>query len=422
MSQSKTSLFRQTSSKRLSSPDQLDQLLQVTERRGWIALIGVLLLTCWAAVWAFTGLVPVKVVGQGILLKSGGIQEIAAGTAGRIIDMAVSVGDQVREGQVVARIAQPQIAERLLQAKVAQEHARAEYRQVVDLGKRQLDLQVLLLQQQQDHLKQSIEATQASLKWLEERRANQQQLVSEGRLTKQALINTLQQYDAARERIRELRDQLADIDVRRLQGRASYEREVHQSRAKATEADGRVAQLERELGVLSDVVSSYTGRVIELMVEPGSVIDTGMPLMSLDLAGRTVKELEAVLYVPARDGKRLKAGMSIQLAPSTVRPEEYGQMLGRVTYVSDFPTTSRGMQRVLKNPELVDALLGGSSPHEVHADLLPDATTVSGYRWSSPGGPPMRVQSGTMCRAEITVESRRPIEMVVPILRRLGGL
>lgn len=418
----RATLFRQASVNRLSSPDELDELLQVTDRRGWIALAAVGLLVGSLCVWAFVGSVPVKVVGRGILLKSGGVQEIAAATSGRVVDVAVNVGDEVTAGQVVARIAQPMLAERLLQAKVALEYAAAEHREIVGWGKRQLELQLALFDQQQQHQQQSMEAARQSLTWLEERRNAQQQLVNEGRLTKQPLINTLQQHQAAKERIQQALDDLSDLRVKRLQGRAEYGQSVQQSRAKLAEAAGRVEQLERELGGSSDIVSPHTGHVTEVTVEQGSVVDAGMPLLSLDLTGRTVMELTAVLYVSPRDGKRLKVGMPVQIAPATVRPEQYGQLLARVTYVSEFPTTSRGMQRVLKHPELVQTLQGDTSPHEVHADLFPDPKTASGHRWSSSSGPAHRIQSGTMCTSEITVETRRPIELVAPFIRSTVGL
>ena len=97
-------------------------------------------------------------------------------------------------------------------------------------------------------------------------------------------------------------------------------------------------------------------------------------------------------------------------------------MVGRVTYVSDYPSTSRGMLRVLKNDKLLASLVGTDSPYEVHADLAVDEHTFSGYRWSSSQGPPLKIQSGTRAAAYITVASRRPIEMVIPLLREYTGL
>jgi HlyD family secretion protein len=96
-------------------------------------------------------------------------------------------------------------------------------------------------------------------------------------------------------------------------------------------------------------------------------------------------------------------------------------MMATVTSVSDFPATVKGMQRVLKNEKLVDALSQDDTPYEVHADLIVDPTTPSHYRWSSSQGPPQEIRSGTLASAQIAVDHRRPIQLLFPILRRLDG-
>jgi HlyD family secretion protein len=114
--------------------------------------------------------------------------------------------------------------------------------------------------------------------------------------------------------------------------------------------------------------------------------------------------------------------MKIEIAPSTVRREEYGMMLGTVTFVSDYPATSRGMMQTLKNDQLVEALSGDGAPYEVHAALTVDPNTASRYRWTSSGGPPVRVHSGTLAAGQVIVETQRPIAKVIPLLRRWTGI
>ena len=80
------------------------------------------------------------------------------------------------------------------------------------------------------------------------------------------------------------------------------------------------------------------------------------------------------------------------------------------------------MTRVLKNEQLVQALSGGGAPYEVHASLLVDPRTRSQYRWSSSQGPPMRIESGTLAAATVTVSEDRPIGKVIPLLRRWTGI
>jgi HlyD family secretion protein len=135
-----------------------------------------------------------------------------------------------------------------------------------------------------------------------------------------------------------------------------------------------------------------------------------------------VRDLEAVIFVPSVEGKRVRPGMTIQIAPSTVKQEEYGFMVGKVTYVSDYPSTAKGMQRVLKNERLTSALAGNDAPYELHADLVLDPSTPSRYKWTSAKGPPVQIQSGTIATGSIEVAARRPIDMVIPLIRRYTGI
>jgi HlyD family secretion protein len=417
-----TSMFRKVSLDRLASPEQLDQLMQVTDARGWVALVALAAVLGTAAVWGVVGSVPESVSGVGILVKSGGVFQVVPTTGGRVADVAVGVGDVVQEGQVVARLEQPELANQVQQAKASLVALREQHGMLVRFGGQGVAMEAEYLAQQRATLEQSIAAAEQSLRWLDEKVTAQEQLVERGLLTKATLLGTRQQRDAARERISDARSQLTQLEAKGAGSRNDAEEQARSSRARLEEQEARVAALERQLAAAMQVVAPYTGRVLELMAERGSVVVPGEPLLSLDLEGRAVKDLEAVVYVPSVHGKQIKPGMRIQIAPTTVKQEEFGYMLGRVTYVSDFPATSRGMQRVLKNEKLVATLSGQDAPYEVRADLVVDPSTPSRYRWTSSGGPPVRIHSGTLASANIAVAVRRPVEMVIPLVKRYTGL
>jgi HlyD family secretion protein len=421
-SQQPPSVFRKVSLDRLASPEQLDQLMQVTDPRGWVALaaLGAVLFT--AVMWGVFGTIPEKVGGTGILVKSGGIYEVIPTAGGRVVDVAVAVGEEVSEGQVVARVEQPDLADRLQQARVTLANLRAEHAQIVDFGGRDATLQSTYLAQQRASLLQSIAASEASVQALTERIESEEKLAQNGLVTKNTLLGTRQQLNAQREKIADARSRLTQIESQQLGLRNKADEDTRGSRARIQDQEIRVADLERQLRSASEVVAPYTGRILEVMTERGNVVAAGEPILSLDLTGRAVKDLEAVIYVPSVHGKRIRPGMTIQIAPSTVKQEEFGLMLGTVTYVSDFPATSKGMRRVLKNEKLVSGLSGGDAPYELHADLVVDPSTVSRYRWSSSKGPPLKIQSGTLATGSIEVSSRRPIEMVIPLLRKYTGI
>ncbi len=415
-----TSLFRPAALKNVGAPDQLHVLCPVTPPRTWIALAACTVVIVSGLSWSASATIPLTVRGQGILLKSGGVLEVVSNDGGRLTDIAVRVGELVREGQVVARIAHPELADHLRQAKSAFERARADREIAYASSSKARDLELEGLTRQRSDLKEAIKADTDTVSWLTGKVESQQLLVQQGRLTKQTLFNTVHQKEQTLEQIRSRTTELSALDIRELQAREKFALATREADRAAHEAKSAIDKIDRSIRDASEVRSPYTGRIIEVLVDQGALIPAGESILSLDPAGRTVISLEAVVYVAAKDGKLVKPGMRVQIAPAIVRPEEYGYLLGTVSYVSEFPTTSRGMLRVLKNKDLIGALSGGGAPHELHIDLLPDPTTMSQLKWSSGGGPPIRVVSGTLCVADITYDARRPIELAVPFLTKAG--
>ncbi|HEU0302038.1 MAG TPA: NHLP bacteriocin system secretion protein, partial [Longimicrobium sp.] len=414
----KKEIFRSVALERLSSPEQLDQLMQVTTPRGWLLLVGVGALLVTALVWGIVGSVPERIAGEGILIRSGGVLEIEASGEGRVTDVAVRAGDVVREGQVVARIARQDLVLRIQQARAQVGELQRRHAGQVRFGDRDVQLQTAYLAQRREQLSASIEAGTSTVRSLNEKIQNEEQLVQQGLMTRQAQLATTQQRDQAEERVRQSRSELVQLDAEAGQVRNQNQKAAQETQAALTEAERELARLENELRTTSEVISPYTGRVLEVMAEQGSIVERGQLVLTVDLTGKTVTGLQAILYIPSVHGKKVNPGMLVQIAPSTVKKEEFGYLLGTVTYVSDFPVTPQGMTRVLKNEQLVSALSGDDAPYEVHVDLLPDSENVSSYRWTSSKGPPLRIQSGTLASAGIVVERRRPILMVIPALRR----
>ena len=415
------SIFRKVSLDRLASPEQLDQMMQATRPGGWIALSALGVLLAAGVGWGFAGYVPEKLPGQGILVKTGGVYEVVPLESGRVTDVAVRVGEVVNEGQVIARVAQPTVTASLREARARVEDLRLEQRQLEASGRSEVSVQAAYVAQQRDNLQATIRSSEQRTQLLQQKLEAQERLVRDGLVTRQTLLATRQELESAQEAVRAARGQITQLSADQLSLTQRKEAEALAGRVKVEEAEREVRRLEDELERTSSVVTPYTGRIVEIMTEQGHVVNRGEPVARIDPVGRAVKSLEAVVYVSSDVGKRIRPGMQIQISPSTVREEEYGFMLGTVTYVSDFPATPEGMERVLKNEQLVATLAGGGAPYEVRADLVPDGRTVSKYRWSSPAGPPMEVRSGTLCRAQVTVNRVRPVELVIPFFRRVSG-
>lgn len=97
-------------------------------------------------------------------------------------------------------------------------------------------------------------------------------------------------------------------------------------------------------------------------------------------------------------------------------------MVGSIVSVSDFPITPQGMAAVLHNESLVSRFSRDGAPYGAVVRLQQDDGTHSGYHWAVGKGPALRLTSGTLIRAEITTRKQRPLDLVVPMFKRLTGL
>jgi HlyD family secretion protein len=165
-----------------------------------------------------------------------------------------------------------------------------------------------------------------------------------------------------------------------------------------------------------DLVSPYSGQVLELLVNPGQLVSVGSGILNLE---ENANPLEIVVFFPASVGKQIKTGMKAEVAPSSYSPQQYGYMLANVDYVAPFLSSPPGMMRLLQNQNLVQLFLSqaGGSPIEVHLALIPDSGTRSGYRWSSSRGPDAKVTAGTLASVSVAVSQQHPISLVLPETR-----
>jgi HlyD family secretion protein len=375
-------LFRKAALDKISSPERLDEMMEVTAPTGWLAAVALGFVLAGGVVWGIFGSIGIKVEGNGILIRGAAVLDVTSATSGRVIEITVGTGDVVEPGTVVARIAQPDLTLRLQNA--------------------EQELQELMVQTEDQAAASGriIAQLEQQRRELRETAATQREMVDRGLLTRGTLMATQARIGA-------------------------IDQEIAQQRAVGSARENRLADLRREIERLeaqvadsTEIQSSYLGRVLELMVNPGDLVGPGSRIVSLE---DMEEAIDAIVYAPAGEGKRIEPGMTARVSPATVRAEEYGFMLGEVRSVSRYPVTPEGMARVLRNEQLARALSAEGPMLEVVVDLLEDPTTPSGFAWSSSEGPPTPVFTGTICRGEVIVETRRPISYVLPIFKRTLG-
>jgi HlyD family secretion protein len=538
MSDSGNKLFREEALERLSSPEQLDQLMNVVNPRAWLPLAGLGALAAIGLLWSVFGRITLTVAGQGVLIYPRSVVQFQAPSDGTIVKLNIKSGDTIKKGDIIGTISQPSLEQQLRQEreKLNQFVAQAKESDLVrsarlasqreNLAKLKVNIQTSLRREQivpklrqnniilLDKNLQSIEKRlssdrqvlpslrQRSLLSLAQKREGlnqnlarirkilpdlQIQLAARRNLYKQGIVSAdimlaaQKDYLDSLTQISTLESQVKELEVEQITAERQYRDGVNQSneltnkrqeiqvqrtdierqysqslntldelKTKLQEIDGqlakltqeeletnftsknnieevnrRIAQLQREIQLKTQIVSDYDGKIIQLSVVPGQIVAAGTRLGSINSKGNEAK-LMSVIYFADKDGQQVKPGMEVQITPSLVKRERFGGILGKIKEVTPFPVTGQDMSTIIGNPGLAESLAesltsGGKAPVQVFADL-DTANTNSGYKWSSSGGPDLKLSSGTTVQVRVRVGEVVPISYIIPIFKSITGI
>ena len=253
---------------------------------------------------------------------------------------------------------------------------------------------------------------------MHQRIASERDLLKDGLITKQTLLASETSLNTVQDQLASARLELNGLDLKRVDAEQQADQQTQSREAEIRDLDIELRERQARLGETSRVVANRAGRVLELLVDRGDVVSPGTPLLNLEVVS---EDLMAVLFVPATAGKRIEPGMAVRVSPSTVKREEFGSMMGRVVWAAEYPSTSRGMVRLLGNEALVQKLMQEGPPIQVNVALERNPSTPSGFRWSSSNGPSLKISSGTLATGDIVVREEAPINLVIPKLREKLG-
>lgn len=413
-------VFRAVALERAASPEQLDHLVAITRPFDWIVAFVIFLALATVLTWGVLGGIPTRTAGEGILISSGGrVVEAVSAVPGRLASIDVAVGDHVTQGQAIARMSQTDIEQRHRNAVEVYRERERDHADLTSKVKRELVSKADNFAKLEQALDQVVSATEQRIEYLNQEVRNLEGLLSKGYTIRRNVEDRRRELTDAQQRKQDALNEKLKVRAQKTDLETQREREVQDSEFRLNEARRQMDQLGGELGRNTQVVSPIEGRVLEIKVSPGSVLTTGTAVVAIESEGLM---LQALVYIPGDQGKSVKPGMEVRLEPSSVKREEFGTLIGTVSTVSEFPITPQGMAAVLHNDTLVNRFSRDGAPYAAVVHLEPDTTTVSGYRWAVGHGPSVRLTSGTLTRAEITIRRQRPLELVVPMLKRLTGI
>jgi HlyD family secretion protein len=380
---------------------------------------------------------PITVTGRGVLVRPRTRVTFQAQAPGRIVAVQAREGARVQPGDVLAVLDQAEIRKQLdsARSRLAQLESqdRAKHSLQVtnaSLQIQQIDAERSALELQRQSLERNLQDTQTLAPILKKRLDGLRSLKADGLIAEFAdeLVEAERLNLQNTSRVPELQAQVRQGEAQQRQLDSRRQRigqdDFEQSSARAKELEvlrGDVAVLEVQAATNGRVLASHAGRVVEIAVTAGDVVNPGSPLGTLEIE-QAEGPLGGVLYFGVPDAKRIRPGMRVQITPDTVERERFGGMLATVEAVSGFPVTRDGAAALVGSREIVDHLLADGPKIEVIATLEPDRSAPSGYRWSSSSGSPIPLTSGTTAVARVTVEGRAPITYLLPFLRSASGL
>ena len=400
-------------------PSQLGQLMQVASPTYWLSLLALCILLAAAAAWGFYGSIPTKVSGLGILLYPKGILEVFSPGNGRIKKITVKLGGQVKKGQVVALISQPDLEAKIRTAEVKIQALQAREQELSKYYEGYLDSQNSYQKAHQAELESSLRHAQERKKWLQKQVDQQSVLFKDGLITEQDLLQTKQQLQDAEESIRKTQSELKQQDSQTKDLENKKISDLFEIHLQVLETQNQLELDLEEFETTSKVISEYDGEVTLINLRAGDEISQGAALMQLL---EPENEIEARVYIQAQQGKRVNTGMGIQVTPTTVKQEEYGYIVGRVMKVETLPETKQGMLDYLGDENLVNSFSSDGPVIGIQASLEKDPKTASGFKWSSRQGPPFKISVGTLCSASVVVQEQPPITLVVPLIKEWLGV
>ncbi|MBE9176075.1 NHLP bacteriocin system secretion protein [Synechocystis salina LEGE 06155] len=347
-----------------------------------VRALPVLVLAAAFVGWGFMAQIPVKIVGQSIIIIPRSKVDFQARSSGRIVALEVQPGDRVTKGQVLAIIEASEIREELLTKQQQLAEYEAENLTITAIEQQRSQLKVGSIGTQAGAIPVQIKANQQQIK------SNQQEQIAIDRQRK-TYRQRLQQIDeidkliAARfEAYNTLvaEGAVAPLDPSRIQAEDVLQKNLNektqllakledltakgeqlsaQNKSLAAQNTNLVAQLENlgaqkseislddlesdtkrrntidnlkreianirvKLATTSQIVSEYNGEVSSIAVNLGQYVQPGTSLGTVQVSQKQETQPVALAFFTPENADRLDAGMTVEVTPNRLTERRFG--------------------------------------------------------------------------------------------------
>ncbi len=398
--------------KKLSSSEDLDELMQIVGIKSKLALVTAFALIFITLVWSVLGSIPVKVTGNGISLTERGPYILSSQIQGIVTNVCVLPGQTIETGTLLVRLQNVSLALdiQLKQGEILQSEnelllftIRSEKE---DAARKNTVLQQISAAQL------ALKSAESKLPFLEKDLESKKRLQASGIIAPKDVEeakNALQQAQL------DIKSNAALVASLQAQFSQSYRQdEIGAKQNQIDSLKGELARLELQDKFL-DIYADRAGKILELLVSAGDRVDPGSVIASLELPLVVGEHLQFIAAFGAQYGESLDVNLKAEIQVSGIDPKEYGYLVGTIKYVTPYPVTTQEITAEVKNKEIADYLKGEDKlVYLAVIRLEEDPRTPSGYQWSTRQGPPWQIDAGTTGRVLALVEEKPPILYILP--------
>lgn len=325
-------------SKTSSSPphQRLDSMLSVPTPSQWAILLAALFFVGGALAWGVLGVIPTTVPGKGMLIRHEGVFDVVSQGTGQVAELLVDLDDPVEEGQIVGRISQLELKNKITDMQALLQTLQAEQDTITRFGEEALAKKSLYLKNRRATLRAAIAYSKDRLKDILAHLEKLKPMADKGVVSRNEYLSAKYEYNQINKQIMDYSDLLAELSAENVDIESLKEKEAIQINMRVIEAEQKLASLRMQLESTSRIVSTRAGRVTEVFKERGDMVTSGEALLGLEVSSQNA-DLSMVAYFSPYQGKMIKPGMPVHLTPSVVRAEEFGYIMGKVEHVSLFP-------------------------------------------------------------------------------------
>jgi HlyD family secretion protein len=400
--------------------DPTDNVFFLAGAAQWLtlAIFGAIALTVVA--WGLLGRLDYQAQGLGVILRNeGDIFTLQATVTGTVRTTSVGAGSHVRQGEIIAHI---QVDTLLAQAEANKRDIESAKQQLL---KSRTDTAAEIAQETQSTDRQVKSTTdkvtnyQLQLKTLQDILRLQRDEMAQGyativqvQQTQSQVFQTLQTITDAQAQLATLKAQLQDyIDQRQS--------EILKQEQQLTDAQSQLKETEANIAQNSVVRAPVDGTITEISIFKGAQITSGTTIASFS---RTGEGLEVLAYFPVTQGKSIQAGMPSLVSPTYIEQEIYGSLVADVSSISDYVVDNSEIKARLGDSQLGQMVTSQGAVLQAKMHIQPDANGQSGLKWTSGNGAPIPVKAGAICSVSVVTQRIRPVELVVPLVKRWTGL